>query len=125
MLEVKRSERGWAGHYICADRCSFRRNTLLEAERVRVVVSTVGCKSRFDGEDGYEEIGIGRHYETMAFHARRVQRTYWDANVRRQISFESPWAISKVDNYSDAEANAMHEKVVEEIYNRLASGDKF
>lgn len=111
---VRRTERGWPGHYCCSDKCLFRRNTLLECDDIRIVVSTVGLMKI---EDKYEEVGFNRYYETMAFHAERVMDRYWDADVTREVSFDSPRSISKVD--ADDRANDMHEMVVEEIMRGL------
>jgi hypothetical protein len=115
---VQRTERGWAGHFICANRCRFRRNTLLKRGDTRIVVSTVGLLVNIKG-DGFETVGNNRYFETMAFYAAFDGR-YWDADVSRQISFESPWCISEVD--ADDRANDQHEAVVWEISDRLASG---
>ena len=41
-MEVKRTERGYPGHFILSHRCVFTRNTLLEYGETRVIVSTVG-----------------------------------------------------------------------------------
>ena len=127
---VKRTERGWAGHFICANRCLFRRNTLLECGDIKIVVSTVGLmptpqeyKKLGISQGDFEPIGLDRHYETMAFHASTSDTRYHDADVTRQIYFESPWAISEVD--ADDQANIMHEMVVEEITGKLESGETF
>ena len=114
---IRRTERGWAGHFICGDRCTFRRNTLLRSPASkRIVVSTVGCMRMPNGK--FEELGAGRHYETMAFEASK-QGTYWDADVSKQVSFDSPWMIPEITNNSDNEANEMHERVVTEIAERM------
>lgn len=117
---VNRTERGWAGHYICADRCKFRRNTLLSYKDINIVVSSVGLMV-IDGE--FEPIGADRHFETMAFHADKNDKRYFDADASKQVHFDSDWSISEVD--ADDKANEMHEAVVAEISTKLVQGYKF
>lgn len=121
--EVSVVYRGWAGHFICANRCRFRLNTLVSLGDVKIVVSTVGLmESGRDAEKGFEQIGWQRYFETMAFHAD-PNSEFLDADVSRQVDFESPWAYDTLD--SEAAANAGHVRVVEEIAARLRNGDKF
>lgn len=116
---VIRTERGWAGHFIAANRCWFRRNTLLTYNDIRIVVSTVGL---MDVDGKFEKIGLDRYFETMAFHADKNKR-YFDADVSKQVYFDSDWAISEID--ADDKANEMHESVVAEISTKLEQGYKF
>ncbi len=128
-VEVTRTERGWAGHFICADDCLFRRNTLLEYGETKIVVSTVGLMiDHFKNKDKngkmkFSQIGCGRNFETMAFHAQRVDDRYWDADVSKQVNFDSEWMIAEED--ADDRANDMHEKVVDEIIEGLKSGNEY
>ena len=117
---VIRQERGWAGHFICANRCRFRRNTLLTYKDIRIVVSTVGLME-CDGK--IETIGHNRHFETMAFHADKNDKRYFDADVSKQVYFDSEWAIAEPN--ADDRANEMHEAVVLEITNKLLAGETF
>lgn len=127
-MTVKRTERGWAGHFICANRCRFRRNTLLECGDKKIVVSTVGLMEKWDGDPrrdgnitGFEKIGLDRYYETMAFHAEKDDARYHDADVTKEINFESPWAIGEVD--ADDKANEMHDAVCKELLLKLEQGE--
>ena len=121
-MKVKRIERGLAGHFCCADRCLFRRNTLLEYGDIRIVVSTVGLMMEDNKQERkFFKIGSDRYFETMAFHARLEANRYWDADVSRQIHFNSPWSINEPD--TDDRANDMHEAVVAEITEGLESGE--
>ena len=115
---IKRTERGWAGHFISAHSCLFRRNTLLESPvtGAKIVVSTVGLMRR---NERFEQIGCDRYYETMAF-AGEWQGKYIDANVSREVDFNSPWCIAELDG--DDQANDMHEAVVEELRLKLLAG---
>lgn len=119
-MKVKRTERGWAGHFICADRCRFRRNTLLEYGRKKIVISTVGLMVSRKDEKSFEEVGHNRYFETLAFHADPNDKRYHDIDVSKEISFDSPWSISEID--ADDKANDMHEKVVAELTRKLMSG---
>lgn len=116
-MSIKRTERGWAGHFICANSCMFRRNTLLEKGKKRIVVSTVGG---YRYQEKIETIGAGgRYYETMAFRAKK-DGPYWEADVSKQLSFNSDWAIcadsvNKLPDDVDNVANDMHEKIVSEL----------
>jgi hypothetical protein len=133
-LKVKTIERGWRGHFICADRCLFSRNTLIEYDRKKIVVSTVGLLHRFDKVDpnvmifeplsGIEGSGRCRWFETMIFEARRHDGKYWDADVQKQISFEGKWEIcadsfEKLPAYSDLIANEMHDKIVKVFFKKI------
>ena len=84
--EVNVTERGWAGHFILADRCLFRRNTLLEYKDKKWIVSTVGAYR--NRENKMDSIGYRRWYETMAFEAQE-KFGYIDANTENKISFDS------------------------------------
>lgn len=116
------TERGWVGHYICGNSCRFRRNTLIEGNGRRVVVSTVGA--HYSG-DKMETIGAGeRYYETMAFGAKD-EEGYVEADVSDQLSFDSEWSIcagspKKLQADVDNAANAMHEAVVAEFAAKLS-----
>ena len=126
--EVKRTERGWAGHFICADSCLFRRNTLLQSATDEIVVSTVGAmKSPWKKGDkfyrgAFEEIGMNRYYETMAFVAVASDTRYHDIDVSKNIYFDSKRSIDHLD--SDDEANDMHEAVVAELMGKMAHGEQ-
>lgn len=117
---IKLTERGWAGHFICADRCGFRRNTLIECGDDKVVVSTVGNYRPKSALDKIQTIGYNRYYETMAFHAKLDDlKEYWEADVSESYSFSSEWSIPDLENAVDNRADAMHNQVVEEIAEEL------
>ena len=116
------TERGWAGHFNGSNRCLFRRNTLIEFGEQRVVVSTVGLmQSRVEGE--LEPIGYNRYYETMAFDAE-WEDPYWEADVGRQLTFESPWSLNEKERESDDKANKMHDLVVAELSAKMTGESK-
>ena len=123
-MQIRRTERGWAGHFICADNCRFRRNTLLVLGGTRVVVSTVGNMCR-DGE--IKEIGDRRYYETMVFYAGD-DGPYVDANVMYSIMISSKWGVwadtlKELPKDVDNRANEMHERIVAEVMDRMQTGD--
>ena len=118
-MEVKITERGWAGHFCCSYRCEYHRNTLLEYNGMKVVVSTVGRLRKDMFSDTYEDLGYKRYFETMAFMAKEDDK-YNDADVEREIQFDAKWSLPSPD--MELEADAMHEDVVMELSKRLVDG---
>lgn len=102
--------RGWAGHLCVARSCLFRLNTLIEYKKEKIVVSTVG-NYMLMGE--LTEVGAGRLFETMAFMAVE-ENGFWEANVSKQISFDSRWSYNE-----ELEANRGHYVVIKELCNKL------
>lgn len=120
MNTIKRTERGWPGHFCHAPACIFRRNTLLESEDTKIVISTVG---NYRGIDGPEPLTGNIWYETMSFMALQDGH-YIDAIPSRELYFNSQWNIvapsyKDLPKDVDNKANDMHEKVVEEFINKL------
>ena len=121
---IKRTERGWPGHFIGSNSCRFHRNTLLGYGKKRVVVSTVGNYHPFPNKNGMTEIGYDRYYETMAFWAKK-DGPYWDADVGREVSFDFNWGIfgdERKEMGVDNRANDIHEAVVREVSEKLEKG---
>ena len=88
MGKVIRTEHGWAGHFRCANRFQFRRNTLLTCGDINIVVSTVG-QLEINGK--IKGIGCDRYYETMAFFSKKDGLKYHDIDVEKQIEIDSNW----------------------------------
>ncbi len=116
-MELKITERGWPGHYICAEYCLFRRNTLIEYGDLKWIVSTVGRQLPANDSDYWETVGYERYYETMVFEAEQ-DGIYWDAG-KKHIDFDSPWAIHDCRDDSEFRANEMHEKVITELSEKI------
>lgn len=126
-MEVRKTERGWAGHFIAANKCRFHRNTLLECNGKQWVVSTVGNYVPDDRLTEPDTVGADRWYETMAFEAN-PDDPYLDADVFRQIPFDSQWGlfgndwkhlVRRCNGRPDLVANAMHDKVVAELEEKI------
>lgn len=124
MNTVKRTEKGWGGHFVGCNRCMFRRHTMLEYMDITITVSTVGNWMPYDDRK-VSPIASIRHFETMAFHSLPVTKEapWKDADLSRGIMLLSPWQIR--GEWKEQEANDMHEKVVDEIILRLLAGDQF
>jgi len=114
------TERGWGGHFYGCEDCRFRRNTLIESDGQKIVVSTVGA---YTLEDEMKTIGVGgRYYETMAFKAKK-EGSYWEANVGEELCFDSERVIcsnsaEELPHDVDNKANEMHDNVVNEFVKR-------
>lgn len=118
--QVRRTERGWAGHFCCADRCLFRLNTLLECDGQKVVISTVGRMLANPNDKEFTPIGaFGRHFETRVWMAQEDDK-YNDIDVDKPVNFESECNLLAPD--MEIEANEMHETVVNEITGYLLAG---
>ncbi len=122
MMKVKIIERGWVGHHISGFRCLFRRNTLIEYGKKKIVVSTVG---NLYNEAGHkiEEVGLDRYYETKVFWAK-YEKPYWEVDVEYPIETRHKWYIEKTNRETDIKANKMHEKIVQEICERIKTLNK-
>ena len=119
-MKVKRTERGWAGHFCLGYRCEYHRNTLLEYGGVKVVVSTVGRFLKDVVRHSYDEVGCDRHFETMAFLAKENDK-YNDADVSKEVVFDSNWSLPRPD--MELEAEEMHEAVLKEISERMINNN--
>ena len=121
-MEAKITYRGWPGHFCCGHRCVFHLNTLIEYGKNKIVVSTVGLMVDPLNQDQnkivYAEIGTNKYFETMVFQAKKMGE-FWDANVQKQIYFDSPcsWELK-----NELKANDGHIKVVDEIVNKFKKG---
>lgn len=122
-MKIKTIERGWAGHFICAHRCRYRRNTHVTDGKKYIVVSSVGLKENPlkspRNPDKFETIGAERYYETMIFHGYK-EGSYIEANVSRQISIPEAyeWGIfgkseKDIPENSDNKMDEIHNKLVD------------
>lgn len=121
------TERGWIGHYCLGDRCLFRRNTLIEHNNEKIVVSSVGNQINIHAKD-YPNVvtieplqqhnGKKMFFETKVFKAD--DSPYMDADISQELTYES----EPVDCYTilDMDWDAFHDRVVEEMKLKIEGG---
>lgn len=76
-------------------------------------------------------IGADRWYETMVFEAE-MENGYIDADVTKQIYPENDWGIwgesweqvLALYSHPDNDANDMHERIVNEMAERIKEGEQ-
>lgn len=122
---LKRTERGWAGHFCASTYCNFHRNTLLEYGETRLVISTIGNYRPWPKEE-LETVRPKRYYETMVFRAKK-EGAYWDADICDEYSIDSNWEIcadspKQLPYDVDNKADILHETIVEEFIDKLITG---
>ena len=117
---IKITEHGAPAHFICADRCTFHRHTLLRNKTGRaIIVSTVGKMQDIHAPGWpntikYATIGCQRYYETMIFVAQKCNKCdppcgMFVINVNKTRSLPCHWSLSICDNTTDARADSMHD----------------
>lgn len=126
--QVKRTERGWRGHYTYLGKLLFQRNTLLEYdEGFKVVVSTVGGRE-VDGEPGIVMMSRvnGTYFETVVFHVAGGTPKYpWiDADPNEPVQSIKPIVIGqeeydRLGRKCDILANNNHEAMVDRVTQML------
>jgi hypothetical protein len=126
MSDVKITFRGWAGHFCASHKCLFKLNTLLEYEKKKIVVSTVGLyllTMNYDGdEQRFETLDIdGNYFETRAFWAYTKSK-FNDINVKMPIYFDTDLPRYKKPDM-ELKANEGHYKVIEELSTKLKNGE--
>jgi len=106
---MKRTERGWPGHYCLGHRCIFHRNTLIEAWGLGIVVSTVGnLQEGLAGKREIVRIGAGHYFETRLFWANFDNR--WKDSSGDEVLEELVMLCEEPD--ADDAVNAEHDLIV-------------
>ena len=122
-MKVKITERGWAAHHICRDRCLFHRNTLIEYGDKKWIVSTVG---NLRVNKKWDSVGHERWYETKAWQTKE-EDGYLEIDVFNPIDFNSDCGLyaktveELFEKYPcpDNVANDMHDAVVVELAEKI------
>lgn len=122
--EVKTTERGWASHFICSERCTFHRSTLIEYNGIEIVVSSVGAMFQNPLTDRQPiTIGADRYYETMVWYAKEDE--FKDADVYKTdgnpLDFDCP---DEPKPWDEINANNIHEKMVEKWKKQIKTLEK-
>lgn len=108
---MKITERGWAGHHCCSKDCQFRRNTLVEHESDKVVVSTVGLLidplyKKDHNRQKYIKVNSSSYFESLIFRAKDNDE-YNDADYSQQLIVEG--SVAGVVDLDEIAANSMHD----------------
>lgn len=117
-MEISVKERGWPGHFICASRCIYRRNTLVSDGERHIIVSSVGGYHESDNKP-VRQIGCDRYYETMCFIGKQqgpyieieVSRELFDCDLPRGIYGKT--AEAALYDGCDNDMDNMHDAIVQ------------
>ena len=107
---IKIEERGYAAHFCDVRNCGYVRNTLIELNFTRIIISSIGNYRISNYDNTAQKINSCSYYETKVFEAY-YDEPYWEADVKKILA-EYNKITTGILRVSDFAVDKFHNNVI-------------